>query len=81
MFIRQTILKAGCWLLSSKDIVSIDQYADYVEIKVSSGDTHVIPISVFRHIVSGKLTVNRVSDFIPIFQEITKQWMQLKGLM
>lgn len=61
-------------------LVSIDTKSQHIVIQTQSGDTHVIPISVFRHIVSGKLTVNKISEFIPIYQEITREWLKLKGL-
>lgn len=66
-------------MANSAEIVSLDNKRDYVEVKTDNGDTHLIPISVFRHIASGKLTVNRVADFIPIYKEITRQWLKLKG--
>jgi hypothetical protein len=65
--------------MSPCNIVRIDEHSDYVELTLDNGDTHVIPMSVFRHVASGKLTVNRISEFIPIYREITKQWMELKG--
>jgi hypothetical protein len=64
---------------TKSNVYSLDHKSDYIEIKVANGDTHVIPISVFRHVASGKLTVNRIEEFIPIYKEITKQWLDLLG--
>ena len=56
----------------------IDDYREQIELRTADGDTHCIPISVFQHVVAGKLTVNKISDFIPIYQEITRQWLQMR---
>lgn len=61
-------------------VTRIDDYIDRIEIHTENGDTHLIPISVFRAVASGRLTVNRISDFIPIYQEITRQWLEQFGL-
>ena len=62
-------------------VTKLDDRREHISIQTANGDTHVIPISVFRHIVAGKLTINKISDFIPVYREITKQWMQFKGLI
>lgn len=61
-----------------ESVKRLDNYREHVEIHTANGDTHVIPISVFQHVAAGKLTVNRIADFIPIYQEITRQWLELK---
>jgi len=65
---------------SQSNVTYIQDASDYVEIPVANGDIHRIPVAVFRYVISGNLTVNRISEFIPIYQEITRQWFQLKGL-
>lgn len=60
-------------------VTNIDTRIERIEIKTESGDIHSIPLSVFRSVASGKLTVNRIADFIPIYREITKEWMKLNG--
>jgi len=62
------------------NVARIETRLDHIEITTANGDTHSIPISVFRAVASGKLTVNRISDFIPIYREITRQWMALSKL-
>ena len=62
-------------------VVRLDARSEHVNIETGDGNVHVIPIAVFRYIVAGKLTVNKVSDFIPIYREITRQWMHCKGLL
>jgi hypothetical protein len=57
-------------------VARIEEYSEYVEIKTANGDTHKIPMAVFRNVVSGKLTVNRIDSFIPIYREITRQWLE-----
>ena len=66
-------------LEAAKNVCAIDDKREHIEIKVDNGDIHVIPISVFQHVVAGKLTVNRIADFIPIYREITRQWLELKN--
>jgi hypothetical protein len=78
-YTNRIIPKVGCYVFQTSDIVRLEHYSDYVEIALDNGETHVIPMAVFRHVASGKLTVNRISDFIPIYREITRQWMALKG--
>jgi len=63
------------------EVARLDARREHINIETDDGNVHVIPIAVFRYIVAGKLTVNRVSDFIPIYREITKQWMRCKGLL
>ena len=65
---------------SQNNVSYLDDVSEYVEIPVANGDLHRIPVAVFRHVVSGKLTVNKISEFIPIYQEITRQWMEFKKL-
>ena len=62
----------------AEPVLRIDDKREHVEIAVANGDVHIIPISVFQHVASGKLTVNRISEFIPIYQEITRQWLKLR---
>lgn len=62
------------------NVRSIAEKSDHIEIATSDGNIHIIPVAAFRHVASGKLTVNRIHDFIPIYQQITKQWLELKGL-
>ena len=66
-------------MTAQNKIVRIEEHSEYVEIKVANGDTHKIPLAVFRNIVSGNLTVNRIAEFIPIYREITRQWLRLSG--
>lgn len=63
----------------AENVARIEHYSEYVEIKTDNGDTHLIPIAVFRNVASGNLTVNRIEDFIPIYREITRQWLRLSG--
>jgi hypothetical protein len=60
-------------------VTQIDTKMERVEIKTADGNTHSIPLSVFRHVASGKLTVNRIAEFIPIYREITKDWLRFNG--
>lgn len=62
----------------AEPVSRLDDRREHIEIKVANGDTHAIPISVFQHIAAGKLTVNRVADFIPIYREITRQWLEMR---
>ena len=63
------------------NVARLDDHGQHINIQTENGDVHVIPVSVFRHIVAGKLTVNRVADFIPIYREITREWLTCKGLL
>ena len=64
---------------SLNNVTYLDDVSEYIEIPVDNGDVHRIPIAVFRHVAAGKLTVNRIEDFIPIYKEITRQWLELSG--
>ena len=61
------------------NVVSIESKSDAVLINLDNGEKHIIPVSAFRHVASGKITVNKIADFIPIYKEITRQWLVLSG--